>query len=247
MNEYIVNFNPFNLKKIDNEYMANIENKILEKKSISNEEANYFLSVIIYLTRTIINPDLDNYDFKCDLAVSILYHYLNKLGCSMSLASTQKSISNNVVGHSFLVLKLLVDNEEKNILIDPTYIQFFRKEKCQVENFFYHPTYDNYLLLAPSPGYFIKNEDKELIKPLLNYGYSLLTVDIARIYGDSFYNTKTGIILNKGTFDSIDGDVYINSFFKSTDRASKSEEELERLNMNIPLFKNNYPKGKNRI
>ena len=247
MNDYIVKFNPFNTNEINNEYMANIESKILEGKSISNEEANYFFTIVSYLTRTIINPDLDNFDFKCDLAVSILCHYLRKLRCKIFLASTQNSILNNVVGHSFMVVQLFVDNEYKNYLLDPTYIQFFKRDKCKKDNFLYLPNNENYILLTPYPGYFLNEKDIDTIKPLLDYGFSLLTSDIARIYGDSFYNTKTGFTLNRRSLDSIDGEVYINSFIKSDERASKSEEELEQLNMNIPLFKDNIINSRNRI
>lgn len=234
---YIINFNPININDSNVIYYAEIENKIINKESLSQKEVNDFLDVISYIVRSKINPNLDNYDNKCDLAISILYHYLKKLNCSAFSAVTQKSITNSIVGHNFLTLQLFVDGKIKNYLIDPTYIQFFKKDKCTIDNYYISPMYKDIVLLTPDPGFFIKEEMKEHCTFLLNHGYIELTEENARMYGDSFYNTKTGVSYSNKTYQTIPGSVYINAFMKGSQPVSKTEEELEKVNLNIKLFK----------
>lgn len=55
----------------------------------------------------------------------------------------------------------------------------------------------------------------------------MLDKNIARIYGDSFYNTK---VLNYDKkYRSISGIIYLNSFLKGTSTITKTEEELDSL------------------
>lgn len=58
---YIIEFNPYTNPNIDLQYLENIEKKIQNKMSITSKEANDFLSIVIYLTRYKINPNIDNY------------------------------------------------------------------------------------------------------------------------------------------------------------------------------------------
>ena len=234
---YIINFKPIVFNDIDKNYYTNIEDKILNKKSLSQKEANDFLDIINYIVRVKINPNLDNYDNKCDLAVSILYHYLKGLNCDVFSSVTQKSITNSIVGHSFLTVKLLVDDKFKNYLLDPTYIQFFRKDKCTESNYYVSPMYKNIVLLTPDPGFFIKDEMKQNCMFLLNHGYIELTEENARMYGDSFYNTKTGGNYSNQMYHTIPGSIYINSFMKGNEPVSQTKEELETANLHIEFFK----------
>lgn len=234
--DYIVPFTPFKINDINTHYYSTVENKIKNKESLTFEEVNNFLDVINYIVRVKINPNLDNYDNKCDLAVSILYNYLKKLNCEVFSSSTQKSITNSIVGHSFLTLQLLVDGKIQNYLLDPTYIQFFKKDKCTLNNYYVSSMYNNIVLLTPDPGFFIKDEMKESAKFLLNHGYINLTEETASMYGDSFYNTKTGTSYSNITYQTIPGDIYINSFMKDSEPVSKTEEELNNANLNIELF-----------
>lgn len=243
---YVVDFNPFSIKDIDIIYFANIESKIINKESLSQNEVNDFLDIINYMARVKINPNLDNYDNKCDLAISILYHYFKKLNCSVFSNATHSAITNSIVGHSFLTLQLLVDEKIKNYLIDPTYIQFFKKNKCTTNNYYISPMYKDIVLITPDPGFFIKEEMKELCKFLLNHGYMELTEESARMYGDSFYNTKTGISYSNKTYQTIPGSVYINSFIKGSEPVSRTEEELEEITLNIKLFKEQLETTKKR-
>ena len=235
---YIIEFTPHITYYIDIKYLSDIEHKITNKISITNEELTYFLDYIIYLTRYNINPSLDNYDFKCDLAQSILYYYLKNLNCNIHPLTTQNSITNNITGHSFITLELIVNNESKYYLLDPTYIQFFKINKCNKDAYFIHPIYKNHVLLTPDPGFFIQENMKENAKFLLNHGYIELNEKTAQMYGDSFYNTKTGNNPNPYKFNSIPGSIYLNAFTKGYTQLSKTEQELIDNNLNINLSKN---------
>lgn len=214
--------------------------------SITSKEANDFLSIVIYLTRYKINPNIDNYDNKCDLAQSILYYYLNNLDCEVHPLTTQNTITNNIVGHSFLTLKLQVDNQIHSYLIDPTYIQFFKKEKCNKDNYYINPKYPDYILLTPDPGFFIKEEMKENAIFLLNHGYILLNETTAQMYGDSFYNTKTGTNPSNLKYQTIPGFVYLNAFTKGHVKLSNKEEALIAKNLSITPFQELTNKEKKR-
>ena len=67
--------------EIDYDLISQIENKLEENISLSQEEAKYFLDYIVFTTRTRFTNDLDNYSFewKCDTAISIIGNYLNSL------------------------------------------------------------------------------------------------------------------------------------------------------------------------
>ena len=234
---YIIEFTPHITYNIDIKYLSDIENKITNKISITNEELTYFLDYIIYLTRLKINPSLDNYDFKCDLAQSILYYYFKNLNCNIHPLTTQNSITNNITGHSFITLELLVNNKLQYYLLDPTYIQFFKTDKCNKNAYFIHPTYKDYILLTPDPGFFIQEDMKENAQFLLNHGYIELNETTAKMYGDSFYNTKTGINQNPNKINSIPGFIYLNSFTQGFTQLSKTEKELIDNNLNIDISK----------
>lgn len=243
---YIIEFNPYINNDIDLSYLETIEKKIQNKISLTTKETNDFLSTIIYLARYKINPNLDNYDNKCDLAQSILYYYFNNLGCNIHPLTTQNTIVSNIIGHSFLTLELKVNDKIQTYLIDPTYIQFFRKEKCNKDNYYISPKHPDYILLTPDPGYFIKEEMKENASFLLTYGYIPLTEVTAQMYGDSFYNTKTGTNPINLKYQTIPGYVYINAFTKGNEQLSKTEEELINKNLSIIPFQEITSKEKKR-
>lgn len=236
--EYIINFEPYKEDSIDIEYYSGIEKRVSNSESITQNEVEDYLRMLNYLTRKKINQNMDNFDYKCDLAQSILCDYLHKVGCKYSACATHMAIVPGVVGHSFTTVEINVEGEEKLFLLDPTYIQFFKKEKCQHSNYITSPLIPNKVLITPDPGYFIKEEDKDPIEFLLKYGYIELTPEYARIYGDSFYNTKPGENLQNIEFKSLPGIAYINAFSKSTEVPSKNETELITTSQNISLFQN---------
>jgi len=227
--EYIIDFEYFVPTEIDTELLLNIENKIRNNCDLTEEEAKLFLNNLNYLVRYKINPNLMDYTFKCDLAQSILYYYLKDLGCNVILNSTQSAITKNIEGHNFLVLELNVLGQRTLFLLDPTYSQFFKREECSKENYL---IINGMVVITPKPGYFIKEQEYEYAKYLLQHGNIELSEEAAMMYGDSFYNTKVGeyyLKNNTNTINSIPGSVYINAFTKNNCKVSKTREELKNM------------------
>lgn len=224
--KYIVDFNPYTENNIDISYYADIEKQLTAGESISQNEAENFLRVINYITRTKISTTLEDYENKCDLAQSILGHYFEDINCNVAHCSTQSTIAPKVAGHNFSVINLLVEGEERAYLLDPTYIQFFTQDTCNASNYVVSAKNKNLILLTPSPGYFIKEEDQDAADFLLRYGYIELTDEYAKMYGDSFYNTDRGLKLNPTEFKSLPGTMYKKSFKSGAEPLSTSKEKL---------------------
>ena len=212
---------------IDSKVIADLERKIESSIPLSEEELNLFLDNICYLTRCKFTDDFDNFsfEFKCDKAQAIITYYLNDLGVETHPCMTQNVITNDIEGHSFTVARFNVNGTLTSYLIDPTYRQFFTDEKSE------YLTHNGMILKTPSPGYFIKDEDKSEVEKLLIDGYHILDENMARAYGDSFYNTKTGYTTKD--FKSINGSIYLNSFTKGHEPLSKTKEELESEDLRI--------------
>ncbi len=222
---FIIESTP-NKINIDFELISQIENKLEENIPLSPNETKYFLDYIVFITRTRFTNDLDNYSFewKCDTAISIIGNYLNNLNVSYNVCDTQKVITNDIKGHTFMIVNLNTENGILSYLIDPTYRQFFTKDTCNESNY---TLVNGMYITTPNPGYFIKEEDKEETKELLINGYAILNNNIARIYGDSFYNTKVG--QRDTNYKSIPCSIYINSFLKGNSPLSKTNDELQDL------------------
>lgn len=215
---------------IDLNLLLAIEHKIKHNINITNEEFTYFISNIIYLVRDMVITDNNEFfDYKCDLVQSILAAYFEDLNIKYNLCDTQKILGDYVIGHRFTTATFNVNNQANTYLIDPTYRQFFHPEKCSHDNYI---VYNNIVIKTPDPGYFITETDSSLINELNYYGYHELTEELARIYGDSFYNTKT---MRKDTaFVSMKGYVYLNSFQSKNQIApSKNRETLEKEGYNL--------------
>lgn len=211
------------IKDIDYCYLREIENKIRNNVSVSAMDITYFLECILYMVRKMVMEDDAYLEFKCDLAQSIICHYLNDLNVINYPNVTYKAITSAVVGHSFVVATFKVEEREVNYLIDPTYIQFFKSENCTYNNFI---SFNDIIIKTPDPGYFVKYEDRKIIDEFNYNGFGVLSEDLARIYGNSFYNTKAMRI--DRSFEELKGSTYINSFLKGREKLSKSREELIR-------------------
>lgn len=224
--KFIMNSTPKTVN-IDSKVIEELEKKIESNFPLTTEEINLLLDNICYQTRCKFTNNFNNFDFsfKCDKAQAIITYYLNDLGVETHPCMTQNVITNDIEGHSFLVARFNVNGSLTSYLIDPTYRQFFTDEKSE------YLTHNGMILKTPSPGHFIKDEDKPLIERLLIDGYHLLDEETARIYGDSFYNTKTGYTTKD--FKSINGSIYINSFTKGHEPLSKSKEELESEDLRV--------------
>ena len=228
--KYIIDSEPKEVN-IEEEIINELEYKIKENQPLTEEEIQIFLDNLIYQTRTKFTKDLKEYsfEFKCDTAISIISHYLNELNVINHPCQTQQQITDHIEGHSFLTAEFNVNNQIIPYLIDPTYRQFFLKEKCSESAFIYYQ--GKIIIRNPAPGYYIKENDKEITSQFLKDGYTVLDENIARIYGDSFYNTKVGTKVEEDTFQSLPGSIYINSFLKGKDKLSKTKDELALQNM----------------
>lgn len=243
--EYIVEFNPYKEDFIDNNYYADIEKRISRGEPITENEADLFLRMVVYLTRKKINPTLDNFDNKCDLSQSIIGHYLESINCEAKHCSTLRTISDKAIGHNFSIATLNVEGEEKNYLLDATYIQFFKRKNCGQDKFLIHDKYPWQVLVTPDPGHFIKEEDQDATEFLLRYGYIELTPEYAKMYGDSFYNTKQGIDPNPLGYKEMPSSIYMKTFTRGDEPLSTNKEKLMHSGLNIIPFNEQQRTSKN--
>ena len=239
--EYILKTNPLVMMKIDYDHLKEIEQKIKRKDSLTLEEATYFLDFVVYTTRCKVVKDFnETFEYKCDLAQSIMTYYLKGLGVETSPNATQESISSGIEGHNFNVVKLKVENEDKYFIVDATYRQFFLKENCQDSKFFIH---NGIILISAHPGYFIKEEDYPLVENFLEHGYMEMTEKNAKVYGDSFFKTKTGIKKEDIPSYQLPGSAYMKLFLRGKVALSKTEEELKNDNLLITSNEGTRKKG----
>ena len=238
----------FNVKinvmdNVDMDIISDIESKCLEGESLSQNEIDYFLNYVVYQTRTLISSkkskDVNEYgfNFMCDTAQSIIARYFEKLNIVYNPLQTQKAISDNILGHSFLVADFLVDEEVKSYIVDPTYNQFFNVDRCMENNF---KVINGIVLKAPDLGYFALKSDKRVqdkVKNLLASGYIELTLENAKIYGDLFYKTKTGNINYFNSNLEMSGSIYIKAFKKTSDRLTYTSNDLEKMGLELnPVY-----------
>ncbi len=223
--EYILNTNPLVMNNINYEEIKQIESKIKNKEPLTEEEADYFLDFVVYATRCKVVKDFsETFEYKCDLAQSIMTYYLRSLGIETHPNSTQATIAPEVEGHNFNVVRLNVLGEDKDYLVDATYRQFFLKDNCQDSKFV---TYQGLILVSAHPGYFIKKEDYALVEDFLKHGYMEMNGKNAKVYGDSFFQTKTMIRKEDIPNYQLPGSSYMKLFLRGNEHLSKSEEELK--------------------
>ena len=190
--------------------MNEVFEKLKKKITLSNGELKQFIGYIIAETRKSLGDDMIN---KCDACEGLIGRFLDLYDLNYYACSTNKVISSQVVGHSFIVL-----NYNDNLyLLDPTYIQFK-----------YINTKDIYInssrATSFSPYYYASILNKELITNFIELGYSELNTDFAYVYGNSFYFTMCGIS-EKTNLKALDGKVYINAFKKGNDELKKYNYE----------------------
>ena len=232
---------------VDLDIIALIEEKCTNGESLNQDEVDYYLSYVIYQTRALLSlkkfkevSDY-NYSFMCDTAQSIIARYFDKLHISYKPVETGKAITNDILGHSFLLADFTVDGETRTYILDPTYNQFFDVDKCSENNF---KIINGIVVKTPDLGYFALKSDENsqnVVKNLMRCGYMELTEANAKIYGDLFYKTKVGSINYFNTKLEMSGSIYIKSFKKSEARLTYNEEMLEELGMGLnPIYKNNF-------
>lgn len=230
---YIINYKPKDMKKIDYNFLSQIEQKIFSKEYITSDELDYFLLSLVYRVRigvggNLLSPCVNT----CDIAQSMISSYLNRLGVLNHPCMTQNVIVRDIVGHNFVTAHFYVKGEEQLFLIDPTYQQFLLKEDCSKDKIFY---YDGQMLIKPSPGFYIKEENYPLIETFINQGYYRLNDEFIEIYGNSFYNTKLGRLVNPFEFKTIPGKIYQKTFIKGNEKLSLDDDKLKNVGLFIPL------------
>lgn len=202
-------------KKTNIEQVKEIQEKVLCHEKINTNEEKELLKYIVLETRKKVSNDIDQESFenKCDLCQMIICNYLDELGVINHPNMTINSISKDVVGHSFVVATF---NQVDYWLVDPTYKQFLRKDKCCKEH---EVVIKEKRAISPDPGFYIKAKNKKIFEDLLRDGFIPLNDETAKAYGDSFYYTKTNIETNY-TFPNITGSIYSKSFKKGNERLS---------------------------
>lgn len=225
-----INLNEMN--DADLSIISNIENKCMNNTSLSKEETFYFLSYISYKVRMMLshykNKKFEDNDFSgdCTNAQSILKYYFDSLGIESIPVQTNK-IFFNTIQHSFIIVKLLVEGELKEYIVDPTYNQFFNREKCTDANYVVR---DGYIAKTPDPGYFIlkeSNDRQNTIKKLLTYGFMEMNKENTEVYGNSFYYTQIGLSKEEYNVLKTLSSLYIKFFLGSKITVSKNEEFLK--------------------
>lgn len=242
-----IDFN-IHIDTTDKELISKIEYLVKNNIPLNEQTIEVLLDHLSYIVRKRIaefeEKDLNNYlfEYKCDLAQSMICYYLQELGLKVNPVNTNEVLS-GTTGHSFALTKINTTEGEKEYLIDPTYIQFFSKEGCSSKKYV---IINNQICISPDPGYFIiKNGQENRIMPLLNKGHIEFTEEIAKIYGDSFFQTKTGGTLEQVKYNTGSGSMYLKWFNSYTSKLSKTKEELEELNLLIrPTDSETYSRKK---
>ena len=225
-----------NEKINDNDNILKIEEMCKNGVPLSMEDIGTLLGNLSYVVRKKIadyegtNMSDFSFSYKCDLAQSIIFYYLDSIGVNVNPVNTNEVI-NGVVGHSFVIASFDTIVGEKPFLIDPTYIQFFNRDNCDASKFV---VLKDQVCISPDPGFFIvENHAEETIKPLLENGYIELTEEVAKAYGDSFFQTKQGTNYNQIKKNTTSGSNYIRWFKSYTSNLSKTEDELRSMELLI--------------
>ena len=220
----------------DDDKIREIEEKCKSGTPLDMLEAEALLRNLSYEVRKRIaeyeGKDMDDYSYsyKCDLAQSIICHYLDGLNIRTNPVNTNEVID-GVCGHSLLIANINTTEGDKTYLVDPTYIQFFDKENCDINKLI---VLDNRVCISPAPGFFVVNGgNTELLMPLLTDGFIEFTEDVAKAYGDSFFQTKQGTDPDQIVNNVASGASYMKWFQQITSKLSKSEEELASMNLLI--------------
>ena len=214
---------------VDN--ILDIKHKIEIGTPLEDKEIQDLLQYLCHHIRQEIadyrSKDRSDYLFssQCDLAQSMIYYYLSDdLSIPCKPLNTNEVLG-HVCGHSFIIATFQTSEGSKKYLIDPTYVQFFSSEGCSESKF---TIINGIVCTTPDPGYFVvRNDGDDTISFLLRNGYIELTPEVAEVYGNSFFQTKTGVPLKSTKDYKASGSSYINWFEKAhSARLSYSKDEF---------------------
>lgn len=229
--DFDINEEPIQINNV-----SQIEELCRHNNLLNIEDIHILLKYVSYSVRKKIadyeGKSMSEYSYsnKCDLAQSIICYYLQNLGIKVNPVNINEVIS-GVCGHSFVIAYFNIDEEEKKFLLDPTYLQFFSKENCDNHKYV---IINNSICVTPDPGFFVVADNNEsVILALLQDGYVELTEEVAKVYGDSFFQTKQGTMISQINNNRASGLNYIKWFTHYTSYLSKSIEELREMDLLI--------------
>lgn len=227
MQEYIYDITD-NVVEVDSDYIENIEEKIKNKEELQETEINYYLSSLLYKLKLHLNKITkdDSYKGLCSYAQCALHYTLEKLGVKHYMHRTLKTIDEGCTDHYFLIAEFDVMGQVKSYILDPTYKQFFVSETCYK---------NNDIVRVPGKYYLAHPEYKEHVLELLQNGYILITDDVIKMYGDSFYYSK---IMPDGFDSELPLYVYKKLLRKEDGVIAKEEDYLYSLGL-LPIINAN--------
>ncbi len=228
--------------EIDNkDRIASIEEQCKNNEFLTKEDIELLLKYLCYLVRKKIaeyeGKSIENYSFtnKCDLAQSMICYYLRDIMVAANPVNTNEVLS-NVCGHSFVIGTFSTITGKIQFLIDPTYLQFFNKEDCDPRK---AVIINNIICISPSPGFFVlENKQESTIMPLIKNGFIELTKEVAKVFGDSFFKTQTGVSPDQASYNVASGSSYIKWFSSYTAKLSKTKDELKEKGLLIEPIDN---------
>ena len=223
--EYIIDVVPIR-KNIDLKEINIIKEKIKNNVIINNSEISklldYYIETALMIVEKDLNEDLTNNPLnnKCDLFQYIIGKLMEKDNIVVFPKESQNVFYPTCIGHSFLIVNI----QGKCFIVDPSFRQFLTKESCDIKNF---NTINDMVVKAPAPGFFMirSEEGKELAKILIQNGFIMLNEEIAKIYGDSFYYTKTGYL----DYSDIPADIYLNMLLKENTKYADSDDTFNEM------------------
>lgn len=186
--------------------LIEIENKIKEKALLTQEEIEYFLTCICQIATNIVNHP--TYENTCDTLQGLIGKYLFNLGVKIYPCITNKCVTPNCNGHSFIVATF---NETDNYLIDPSFIQYLVLDDNYKDMFINHLK-----ITSRSPFYYAKNINEQLLLEFLKKGFYKLTIDFAYMYGNAFYQSSVNI-LDTTVLNNLPGEYFITQFLQGNE------------------------------
>lgn len=217
--------------------IAPIEEKLRGCLPITESETYNLLKYACGKTRDLLSESKDEtYENKDLYAASMIYNYLNDLGVNV-LANNTANIDYGVKSNNFLIANINTDfyGSDVNIsyLIDPTFIQFLNREKCNEKN---EKSRNGIIYQKPDVGYYIHPLDQYFLDKLIEDGYEYFSTSLASIYGNAFANTK--VPTNNKNIISEFGYVYYDKFIVGDNTPLLGKEELNDLGLLIEPLKN---------
>lgn len=223
---YIIDEKP-EINEIDDIKLFSAIKNLKVNGKVTEEESKTILEWVVSNARKIIsklgvNIKKNSLDGYCELAQLITIYPLEQIGLTVTKNTAQNTFS-YPLNHAFGTVTFNVsengENYIKSYLIDITYRQFFKKEKCNRGRY--------YIYNRPDVGFFV--EDEEFARKLMKKGYIEMNDVTSKIYGEAFY--RTGLEMDVKVNKEIN---YFQSILNSKEDYVLTKDNLEGLDINIP-------------